>query len=607
MLKNRIQINILLLIFCTNFPVFARINLSVVYPREGSTIEAAPSDSSFIFGNITPSNTKLQINGKSVNVLDNGAFLAYLPIKSGPFVFYCKAVNNQDSLTVHRSVFVPPLMSSTPADSLIIEDEYLLPNGSVEIHQGDLLRVSFKGTPNCKASFTIDGVRENIPMIESDSPKYFYWGEFVFGDKPAMQGKNVAGIYEGSYLVQPLDWRENRKIIFQLVGQKQDTVLKISPHKLTIFDNSFPQIAEIKTERATLRTGVNAGYYYFLPRGTKVEIDGRYGMYYKVKLSEVEEAWVMAKDINILPWGTTRPQKIINVLRVKDIGDKVRIKAILGERIPFRIEQTTNPQQLLVKMFGVVSDTDWIKFESGQSLVKDIRWEQKASDVYELKVSLNQKQQWGYNASFDELNNFILDINKTPHISGWPSSPLKGISVLLDPGHLPDTGAVGPTESTEADVNYKLALTLENNLRSKGAMVYLTRRDEHGISLRARMKLAEMFGAHILLSLHHNALPDGINPYRNRGSSTYYYHPASFTLAALIQKKLLENLELNNFGLYYDNLAMCRPTQMPAVLLEPAFLMHPEEEQLIKSDDYRNKCSEAIVDALEQFLKNSKE
>jgi N-acetylmuramoyl-L-alanine amidase len=607
MTKNQLYTKTSVLLLLASITAFAKINFNIVYPREGRTIQAAPSDSAFIFGSVLPLDTQIQINNKNITVLDNGAFIAYVPIKAGHFVFECKAFNQSDSVLINRSIFIPPLMTTTAGDSLVIEDEYMYPNQKVENHQGDLLRVSFKGTPGCKASFTIDGVRENIPMAEMDSPKYFYWGEHAFGDKPAMMAKNVAGIYEGSYLIQSLDWRENRKIVFHLTNSGGDTITKESPHNITIFDNSFPQMAEIKTEMATLRTGVNAGYYYFLQQGTKVEIDGRYGKYLKVKLSDVEEAWVQENDIRLLSLGTNRPKKIVNVLRVKDIGTKVRIKVFLGERIPIRIEQSTNPQQLLIKMFGVVSDTDWIKYESGWSTVKNIRWEQEAVNVYNLKISLNQKQQWGYNVYYDDLNNLILDINKSPKISGWPHSPLKGISVLLDPGHLPDTGAVGPTESTEADVNYKLALKLEKELRTKGAMVYLTRRDEHGISLRARKKLAENFGANILLSLHHNALPDGINPFRNRGTSTYYYHPASSSLAVSIQTKLLQKLGLDNFGLYYDNLAMCRPTQMPSVLIEPAFLMFPEEERLINSDEYRNKCSKAIVEGLEEFLKNSKE
>jgi len=112
--------------------------------------------------------------------------------------------------------------------------------------------------------------------------------------------------------------------------------------------------------------------------------------------------------------------------------------------------------------------------------------------------------------------------------------------------------------------------------------------------------------ADVLLSIHHNALPDDVNPFTSRGTSTYYYHPQSHALAAAIQKRLLKKLKLPNFGLYYDNLSVCRTPQMPAVLIEPAFMMHPEEETQIRSRKYKQNAADAIIKGLEDFLKQAK-
>jgi N-acetylmuramoyl-L-alanine amidase len=147
-----------------------------------------------------------------------------------------------------------------------------------------------------------------------------------------------------------------------------------------------------------------------------------------------------------------------------------------------------------------------------------------------------------------------------------------------------------------------LAEDLKVKLEKKGAIIYLSREDLQGISLTARPKTAAVIDADILLSLHHNALPDGVNPFKSRGTSTYYYHLQSRKLAYLIQEKLLKNLGLNDFGLFYDNLALCRPTQMPAVLVEAAFLMHPEEEALVISEKGRQKTVKAITEAIEEFI-----
>ena len=42
------------------------------------------------------------------------------------------------------------------------------------------------------------------------------------------------------------------------------------------------------------------------------------------------------------------------------------------------------------------------------------------------------------------------------------------------------------------------------------------------------------------------------------------------------------------------------------IIIVDAGLMFPEEEMLILSKKYRNDCSDAIVDALEEFLHKSK-
>ena len=135
----------------------------------------------------------------------------------------------------------------------------------------------------------------------------------------------------------------------------------------------------------------------------------------------------------------------------------------------------------------------------------------------------------------------------------------------------------------------------------------MTREGSEGIALAARTKMADVAQADLFVSLHYNALPDGVNPYQNRGSSVYYFHPQSFPLARSILNMLLHRLQLPNYGLYYDNLSVCRLTSMPSVLIESAFIMHPVEEALILDPDFRDKAAEAIVEGIEEFLRTAVE
>jgi len=58
-----------------------------------------------------------------------------------------------------------------------------------------------------------------------------------------------------------------------------------------------------------------------------------------------------------------------------------------------------------------------------------------------------------------------------------------------------------------------------------------------------------------------------------------------------------------DFGLYHGNLAVNRPTQYPAILVECAFMIIPEQEALLQTEDYRRKIAHAIARGVEVFLK----
>ncbi|MCI0512613.1 N-acetylmuramoyl-L-alanine amidase, partial [candidate division KSB1 bacterium] len=157
------------------------------------------------------------------------------------------------------------------------------------------------------------------------------------------------------------------------------------------------------------------------------------------------------------------------------------------------------------------------------------------------------------------------------------------------------------------DVNLEVCHRLKRHLEEKEAMVVLTRDEEQGVALSTRPKLAAFVGADVLISVHFNSLPDGVNPYKNHGTSTYYFQPMSYPLATLIHENLLEALKLPDFGLFHQNLVLIRPTEFLAVLIEPAFIIHPEEEALIRSAKFQETLAQAVVTALEEFYHTIRE
>ena len=105
------------------------------------------------------------------------------------------------------------------------------------------------------------------------------------------------------------------------------------------------------------------------------------------------------------------------------------------------------------------------------------------------------------------------------------------------------------------------------------------------------------------MSIHLNALPDGVNPFTAHGTGTYYFHPHSEPLARTVQRGMVRHMGLRNLGVYYDNLALVRPTWMPSVLCEGAFLMIPEQEAALRTSEFQERYARGVADGLEEYFR----
>src|SRR4029077_11374567 len=121
-----------------------------------------------------------------------------------------------------------------------------------------------------------------------------------------------------------------------------------------------------------------------------------------------------------------------------------------------------------------------------------------------------------------------------------------------DPGHAPDSGAVGPLGTVERDVNLAIAKRLVAHLQALGARTLLTRDDAIGIGLYDRVGLAARAGADVLISVHNNAWPDGVDPATHHGYSVYYYRTQSRDLARAVRSSYARDSGLPDEGMYVD-------------------------------------------------------
>jgi N-acetylmuramoyl-L-alanine amidase len=177
------------------------------------------------------------------------------------------------------------------------------------------------------------------------------------------------------------------------------------------------------------------------------------------------------------------------------------------------------------------------------------------------------------------------------------------VRVVVDPGHNPDSGAVGPTGLEEREANLEIALELARILDRRGAEVVLTRATaDSALGLYDRTNLAIAARGELFVSVHNNALPDGVNPLLNNGTSVLYYHPQSRRLAEAIQEELLPRTGLPDRGVWHQNVAVLRMNEMPSVLVESAFMMIPEQEAALRTPEFRHRIAEGVAEGIERFL-----
>ncbi|MDK9700040.1 MAG: N-acetylmuramoyl-L-alanine amidase [bacterium] len=240
------------------------------------------------------------------------------------------------------------------------------------------------------------------------------------------------------------------------------------------------------------------------------------------------------------------------------------------------------------------------------SLVEKIEFFENNKDVV-VNVSIaNQYKYLGYRWETDSLG-LALTLREAPPPSAEPNRPLVGWRIVVDPGHGGvEYGSIGPTWFAEKTANLDVSNRLTKRLLELGAEVKQTRTTDTVMALTDRVAIAENWQADILLSVHHNALPDGNNPWDSTGTAVYFFHSHSEGLAKTLYKRLLVRLALPERGVYVGDFAICRSQPQLSVLTEAAFMIRPEQERKLRTEEFRQLEAEALAEGLVDFVQMSR-
>ena len=188
-------------------------------------------------------------------------------------------------------------------------------------------------------------------------------------------------------------------------------------------------------------------------------------------------------------------------------------------------------------------------------------------------------------------------------------------TVIIDPGHGGvDGGATSYSGVLESKINLDIALKLNDMMRLLGIRTIMIRETDRSIytegetiaqkkasDLRERVRIINETRNALVVSIHQNTFPDE----KYWGAQVFYPKTSgSKELADMMQKQLNINLMPDNNRLpkVAKGIYLMEHIQNPGILLECGFLSNPQEEALLRSEEYQKQLCAVITGVCAQYL-----
>ncbi len=333
----------------------------------------------------------------------------------------------------------------------------------------------------------------------------------------------------------------------------------------------------------------------FLDSNIVIKIIDSVGDDYKIQLSAQHSAWTPKVNAHLDTSVHFRPYYLTNNWKV--FGDEKYDYAeiLLDERLPYRAMQEINPSRIVVDIFGVTSNTNWITQLSSSREIHNAYYQQTEDDVFRIVLDLKHPQHWGYLIYYDSTR-LVIRVKRQP-VKLTPQN----LFVAIDAGHGgSNSGAHGAISGIiEKDYTLKIAKELEKYLKAQKVKTFMTRTSDTDLTMIDRTLLLRERDPDILVSIHLNSAESDTV----KGVSTYYRYIGFRSLSQAILKRMLE-LRLKEWGNVGSfNFSLNGPTEYPNCLLEVAFLSNPQDEKKILDPRFHKMVAQKIYLGISDWLK----
>ncbi|NEQ45546.1 MAG: N-acetylmuramoyl-L-alanine amidase [Leptolyngbya sp. SIOISBB] len=544
------------------------------------------SDRIFLIGTADP-NQPVLVNGEPIlDRSESGHFAPTIPLALGENMI--TLTQNDETLTI-----IVTRLSATPtvpSDSWFIPDS-LVPQVDIARPAGELTCFGLQAIPN--AEIAVTWADQTIALAPQTAAVTLPPNSAVL----TSQNEPVplaATVYEGCTMIPAAG--DLGQPIYRLQGATGPQTA-IAPGQINRLAKTDLQVAEVTVESGIARTGPSTNYSRItpLPQGTRAAITATEGDWLRLDYG----GWIRTAETTITA-ATAPPRSIMRSVTSEQIPGWTEVRFPLQTPVPIAIDQTADT--LTLTLHNTTPQTDTIYFDV-DPVVQRLDWQPVLPDRAQFRFQFRTSQQWGYKVRY-EGTTLVLSLRHPPELE---NDALAGATILLDPGHGSenDLGARGPNGYPEKDVNLVVSQLLRDELEVRGATVVMTREGDDDLFPRDRVDIINEVEPTLALSVHYNALPDAGDAINTAGIGMFWYHAQAHDLSEFLHDTLVQELDRPSYGVYWNNLALTRPTVTPSVLLELGFMINPDEFEWITDSNAQAELAEGLAEAIAQWLQTA--
>ncbi len=320
---------------------------------------------------------------------------------------------------------------------------------------------------------------------------------------------------------------------------------------------------------------------------------------YSVRLSKYHTAYIEKSHVKPDSAQKEKSFYLTNSFSAKGDSTFDYVGISMEEHLPYKSYMEINPSRIIVEIFGVQSNTNWITQLKSLKEIKNVYYNQIEDDVLRITIELQHRQHWGYSIGY-KGRNLVVKVKRQPE-----KLDLRYLTIAIDAGHGGTNAGTGGITAEHEEKYYTLlfAKALEKALKKKGVKkIIMTRTTDTTFDNKDRILFLQQLNPDFVISLHLNSS----NNAEVKGVSTYYKHIGFRPLTLALLNRMLE-LKLDEFGNVGSfNFALNTPTDFPNSLVEIAFLSNADDEKKILKTQFQQDVVKKLVLGMGDWLKGVK-